>query len=116
MSDTCRIGALGDASPLVDPLAWVAPGAVLVGNVRLAPESSVWYGAVLRADEDEIVVERLGERRPFDRPWWRCPSCATPYRGRGLVPVAKALGEASSIAYTAGVGRPSPIARASTMS
>ena len=46
---------------------------------------------LLLGGELEIVVERLGERRPFDRPWWRCPSCATPYRGRGLVPVANAL-------------------------
>jgi len=41
--------------------------------------------------ELEVVVERLGERRPFDRPWWRCPTCAKPYRGRGLVPVANSL-------------------------
>ena len=36
---------------------------------------------LLLGGELEIVVERLGERRPFDRPWWRCPSCGTPYRG-----------------------------------
>jgi leader peptidase (prepilin peptidase) / N-methyltransferase len=46
---------------------------------------------LLLGGELEIVVERLGERRPFDRPWWRCPSCAMPYRGRGLVPVANAV-------------------------
>ncbi len=46
---------------------------------------------LLLGGELEIVVERLGERRPFDRPWWRCPSCGTPYRGWGLVPVANAL-------------------------
>jgi leader peptidase (prepilin peptidase)/N-methyltransferase len=46
---------------------------------------------LLLGGELEIVVERLGERRPFDRPWWRCPSCATPYRGRGLVPVVNSL-------------------------
>src|SRR3984957_4585717 len=46
---------------------------------------------LLLGGELEIVVERLAERRGFDRPWWRCPSCATPYRGRGLVPVANAL-------------------------
>lgn len=46
---------------------------------------------LLLGGELEFVVERLGERRPFDRPWWRCPSCATPYRGRGLVPVANSL-------------------------
>ncbi len=46
---------------------------------------------LLLGGELEIVVERLGERRPFDRPWWRCPSCATPYRGQGLVPVVNSL-------------------------
>jgi leader peptidase (prepilin peptidase) / N-methyltransferase len=46
---------------------------------------------LLLGGELEIVVERLGERRPFDRPWWRCPSCAAPYRGRALVPVANSL-------------------------
>jgi len=45
---------------------------------------------LLLGGELEFVVERLEERRPLDRPWWRCPSCATPYRGWGLVPVANA--------------------------
>lgn len=39
--------------------AWAAPGVVLLGPVRLLSQSSVWYGSVLRADGDEIV---LGER------------------------------------------------------
>ncbi len=34
----------------VDPGAWVAPGAVLAGDVRLARGVSVWYGCVLRSD------------------------------------------------------------------
>ncbi len=42
--------------PVIDPEAWVAPGAVVVGSVRLGRAASVWYGAVLRADEDEIIV------------------------------------------------------------
>jgi carbonic anhydrase/acetyltransferase-like protein (isoleucine patch superfamily) len=49
-------GSLGDAVPLVHPEAWIAPGAVVVGAVRLGRAASVWYGAVLRADEDEILV------------------------------------------------------------
>lgn len=39
--------------------AWVAPTAVVLGNVHLAAHSSVWYGAVLRADFDHIYI---GER------------------------------------------------------
>jgi carbonic anhydrase/acetyltransferase-like protein (isoleucine patch superfamily) len=50
------IGALGDSVPVIDPRAWVAPGAVVVGAVRLGRDASVWYGSVLRADEDEIIV------------------------------------------------------------
>jgi carbonic anhydrase/acetyltransferase-like protein (isoleucine patch superfamily) len=42
--------------PVIGPGAWIAPGAVVVGRVTLGRESSVWYGAVLRADVDEIVV------------------------------------------------------------
>ena len=41
-----------------DPTAFVAPGAVVVGEVTLEPHSSVWFGAVLRGDMAPI---RLGE-------------------------------------------------------
>lgn len=44
------------AAPQIDPTAWVAPGAVVVGRVRLGPGSSVWYGSVLRGDEEYIEV------------------------------------------------------------
>jgi carbonic anhydrase/acetyltransferase-like protein (isoleucine patch superfamily) len=54
--DRPHLGALPDAEPQLHPDAWVAPGAVLVGNVTLGRAVSVWYGAVLRADEAEIVV------------------------------------------------------------
>ena len=50
------VGALDGAEPSVDPSAWIAPGAVVVGRVTLGREANVWYGAVIRADEDEIVI------------------------------------------------------------
>jgi carbonic anhydrase/acetyltransferase-like protein (isoleucine patch superfamily) len=50
------IGSLGGVGPDVHPEAWIAPGAVVIGAVRLGRAASVWYGAVLRADEDEIIV------------------------------------------------------------
>lgn len=50
------VGSLGDGGPVIHPDAWVAPGAVLVGRITLGRASSVWYGSVLRADDDEIVV------------------------------------------------------------
>lgn len=50
------IYALGDAEPTIDPTAFVHPDAVLIGDVRLGAESSVWPGAVLRGDESYIAV------------------------------------------------------------
>ncbi|GAB3206682.1 gamma carbonic anhydrase family protein [Marinactinospora thermotolerans] len=53
---------VGDAafgSPDIAPDAWIAPGAVIVGRVRIGAGSSVWYGSVLRADTEDIIV---GER------------------------------------------------------
>jgi leader peptidase (prepilin peptidase)/N-methyltransferase len=48
-------------------------------------------GGFVLGDAMEIVVERLGERRPLDRPWWRCEACQAPASGLGLVPVARVL-------------------------
>ena len=50
------VGSLSGREPSIHPDAWVAPGAVLVGGVVLGRAASVWYGCVLRADDDEIVV------------------------------------------------------------
>jgi carbonic anhydrase/acetyltransferase-like protein (isoleucine patch superfamily) len=44
--------------PAVSPSAWIAPTATLVGDVLVEDEASVWYGAVLRADFDPIVIRR----------------------------------------------------------
>ena len=46
----------GDAFPEVAGSAWVAPGACVVGDVRLGERASVWYGAVLRGDTEPIRV------------------------------------------------------------
>jgi carbonic anhydrase/acetyltransferase-like protein (isoleucine patch superfamily) len=56
VSATPLVGSLGADVPAIHPDAWVAPGAVVVGRVTLGRASSVWYGSVLRADEDEIVI------------------------------------------------------------
>jgi carbonic anhydrase/acetyltransferase-like protein (isoleucine patch superfamily) len=44
------------ARPEIDPDAWVAPGAVVIGAARLLAGSSVWYGSVVRADGDRIEL------------------------------------------------------------
>jgi carbonic anhydrase/acetyltransferase-like protein (isoleucine patch superfamily) len=50
------LGSIDGNVPAVHPEAWIAPGAVLVGRVTVGRAASVWYGCVLRADDDEIVV------------------------------------------------------------
>jgi gamma-carbonic anhydrase len=46
-------------APRVHPTAFVAPGAVLIGDVEIGPEASIWYNCVLRGDVNRI---RIGAR------------------------------------------------------
>jgi carbonic anhydrase/acetyltransferase-like protein (isoleucine patch superfamily) len=48
--------ALGDVEPDIHPDAYVHPDAVVIGNVTIGAESSVWPTAVLRGDDGEIRV------------------------------------------------------------
>ena len=48
--------AIGGARPTVHPTAWVAPSAELIGDVQLGEGASVWFGAVIRADNTPIIV------------------------------------------------------------
>ena len=47
---------LGDARVETHPQSWVAPNATLVGKVRLEEGASVWFNAVLRGDNELILV------------------------------------------------------------
>jgi carbonic anhydrase/acetyltransferase-like protein (isoleucine patch superfamily) len=47
---------LGDRVPSIDPTAWVADSATVVGAVTVGPQSSVWYSTVVRADGDRISI------------------------------------------------------------
>jgi carbonic anhydrase/acetyltransferase-like protein (isoleucine patch superfamily) len=49
----------GGKAPVIDPSAFVAPGAVLIGDVEIGAEASIWYNCVLRADVNRI---RIGAR------------------------------------------------------
>ena len=49
----------GMATPRMAPSSWVAPGAVVVGDVEIGEDSSIWYGAVVRGDVHRI---RIGAR------------------------------------------------------
>jgi carbonic anhydrase/acetyltransferase-like protein (isoleucine patch superfamily) len=44
---------------LIDPLAYVAPGAIVLGDVTIGAGSSIWFAAVIRGDSAPI---RIGER------------------------------------------------------
>jgi carbonic anhydrase/acetyltransferase-like protein (isoleucine patch superfamily) len=50
------IYALGDSTPNIDETAYVADAATVIGQVTLAKGSSVWPGAILRADNEPIQV------------------------------------------------------------
>jgi carbonic anhydrase/acetyltransferase-like protein (isoleucine patch superfamily) len=50
------IYALDGIAPTIDPSAWVADTAVLVGKVVVDAEASIWFGAVARGDNEEIRI------------------------------------------------------------
>jgi carbonic anhydrase/acetyltransferase-like protein (isoleucine patch superfamily) len=49
---------LGDHAPRIAASAWVADSASVIGQVVLEDEASIWYGAVLRGDNDLITIGR----------------------------------------------------------
>jgi len=54
--------AFRDTAPTLSEGAWVAPSADLIGDVRLGAGASVWFGAVIRADNTPII---LGDETNF---------------------------------------------------
>ncbi len=48
--------SLDNVSPQLRSGAWAAPSADLIGDVRLGPRASVWFGAVIRADNTPILI------------------------------------------------------------
>ena len=48
--------AIAGQQPTVAPTAWVAPSADVIGDAHLADAASVWFGAVIRADNTPILV------------------------------------------------------------
>jgi carbonic anhydrase/acetyltransferase-like protein (isoleucine patch superfamily) len=57
MTQLYSLGTAPDLPP--EGNYWIAPNAVLIGNVRLRPDASIWFGTVVRADDDVIEI---GER------------------------------------------------------
>ncbi|EPX86148.1 Carbonic anhydrase/acetyltransferase, isoleucine patch superfamily [Rubellimicrobium thermophilum DSM 16684] len=50
------IWALDGQEPEIHPTAWIAPSAQVIGKVRIGARASVWFGAVLRGDNEWIEV------------------------------------------------------------
>ena len=42
--------------PQVHPGAWIAPTAVLIGDVRVGPGANIWFNCVLRGDTNPIII------------------------------------------------------------
>jgi len=47
---------LGDKQPQLGDNAWIAPNATVIGDVRLGANSSIWWNATLRGDNDPIHI------------------------------------------------------------
>ncbi len=56
MAENNYIAELPFGAPKIDDDAFVAPTAVVVGAVTMGPRSSIWYGAVARADHEVIEI------------------------------------------------------------
>src|SRR6201996_445249 len=48
--------ALDDVTPEIADDCWIAPDAVLIGKVRVLKGASIWFGAVLRGDNEWITI------------------------------------------------------------
>lgn len=53
---TDLVGPVNGKAPNIHPTAYIAPGAVVLGDVDLGPQASVWYGCILRGDINWIRV------------------------------------------------------------
>ncbi|MEM7343556.1 MAG: gamma carbonic anhydrase family protein [Chloroflexota bacterium] len=47
------------ATPEIAEDAFIAPNATIIGNVKIGSKANIWFGAVLRGDEGQIII---GER------------------------------------------------------
>lgn len=56
MGDRSPLFRLGDAEPSIDPSAWIAPTAAVIGDARIGAESGVWFHCVLRGDANFIQI------------------------------------------------------------
>jgi carbonic anhydrase/acetyltransferase-like protein (isoleucine patch superfamily) len=50
------IASVFGKNPKIDPSAWIAPGASVLGDVSLGEHASIWFGAVVRGDVNHVVI------------------------------------------------------------
>lgn len=50
------IRPFGGTPPRIDPSALVLDGALVLGDVEVGPDSSIWFGAILRGDVNRITI------------------------------------------------------------
>ena len=43
-------------SPRIDPAAFIAPGAAVVGNVTIGADTGVWFGCAIRGDVNTVTI------------------------------------------------------------
>lgn len=53
------IRSFNGKTPIIDPSAFIAENATIIGDVEIGPDVSIWYGVVLRGDVGKI---RIGAR------------------------------------------------------
>ncbi|MHA1402176.1 MAG: gamma carbonic anhydrase family protein [Candidatus Helarchaeota archaeon] len=49
---------LKDKTPKIHETCFIAPNALIIGDVRLKENSSIWFNCVLRADKGSIIVDK----------------------------------------------------------
>ena len=47
---------LGTLAPELDPQSWIAPNAVVIGQVVMKKDASVWWNCTIRGDTDRIII------------------------------------------------------------
>ncbi len=52
--------ALGESQPVLSRRHFIAPDAVLIGNVTIGEDVSIWFNAVIRGDNAAIVIGEGG--------------------------------------------------------
>jgi len=49
---------IGEKTPVIHPSAYISEHAVIIGDVEIAEDVSIWPGAVIRGDNDKITIRR----------------------------------------------------------